>query len=152
MPRADRLSPSGVKLLQEKHLAILSTIMPDGSPQATPVWIDVEPDGTHILVNAVEGHQKLRNVDRDPRVAVTVFDSQDHFRTVVVRGTVVERRGPDQGANDHINLLARKYMGRDQYTLREGERRVLLRIKPTHVQEAGGAGGVSWTARNTAES
>jgi hypothetical protein len=83
---------------------------------------------------------------------VTVVDSQDHFRTVVVRGRVVERRGHDEGANDHINTLARKYMGRDQYMLREGERRVLLRIKPTHVQEAGGAGGATWTARNPTES
>ena len=63
MPRADRLSPSGVKLLQEKHLAILSTIMPDGSPQATPVWVDVEPDGTHILINTVRGHVKADNVE-----------------------------------------------------------------------------------------
>jgi PPOX class probable F420-dependent enzyme len=148
MPRADRLSPSGVKLLQEKHLAILSTIMPDGSPQATPVWVDVEPDGTHILINTVEGHVKLSNVDRDPRVAVTVVDSQDPFRTVVVRGTVVERRGPDQGANDHINTLSKKYLGRDRYVLRDGETRVLLRIKPTHVQESGGAGGESWRASN----
>ena len=60
MPRSDRLSPSGVKLLQEKHLAILSTIMRDGSPQATPVWVDVEPDGSHILINTVEGHILLR--------------------------------------------------------------------------------------------
>src|SRR4051794_29986047 len=113
MPRSDRLSPSAVKLLQEKHLAILSTIMPDGSPQSTPVWIDVEPDGSHVLVNTVEGHLKTRNVGREPRVAVTVVDSQNHFRTVTVRGTVVEQRGPEQGANDHIDLLTQKYTGRD---------------------------------------
>src|SRR5215213_4028136 len=117
MPRANRLSPDGVKLLEEKHLAVLSTIMPDGSPQATPVWVDVEPDGSHILINTVEGHLKKENIDRDPRVAVTVVDSENHFRTVVVRGTVVEQRGPDQGSIDHINMLAKKYTGRDEYVL-----------------------------------
>src|SRR5438105_11681010 len=69
MPRADRLSPGGVKLLEEAQIAIISTIMPDGSPQSTPVWIDVEPDGSHLLVNTVKGHLKLDNIQRDPRVA-----------------------------------------------------------------------------------
>ena len=122
--------------------------MRDGSPQATPVWVDVEPDGSHILINTVEGHIKKNNIDRDPRVAVTVIDSQNPYRTVLVRGTVVEQRGPDQGANDHINRLSKKYTGRDQYVLHEGERRVILRIKPTHVREPGGRGDISWRARN----
>src|SRR4051794_1423278 len=150
MPRGDHLSANGVKLLQEKHLAILSTIMPDGSPQATPVWVDVEPDGSHVLINTVMGHLKEHNIERDPRVAVTVVDSQNHFRTVVVRGVVEEMRGPDQGSVEHINQLARKYMGRDQYNLREGETRVILRIKPTHVRDSGGGGDASWRARNRA--
>src|SRR5262245_35006438 len=132
MPRSDRLSPDGVKLLQEKHLAVLSTIMPDGSPQATPVWVDVEPDGSHIIINTVDGHLKLKNIDRDRRVAVTVIDGQNHFRTVVVRGMVVEQRGSEQGATDHIHMLNKKYTGRDWYPLSEGETRVILRIKPTH--------------------
>src|SRR5712691_10161793 len=101
MPRGDRLSPSGVKLLQEKQLAILSTIMRDGSPQATPVWVDVEPDGAHILINTVVGHLKARNIERDPRVAVTVVDGQNPFRSVVVRGTIVEQVGHEEGASDH---------------------------------------------------
>lgn len=137
MPRADRLSPGGVKLLLEKQLAIFSTVMKDGSPQATPVWVDVEPDGTHILINTAEGRLKTNNIARDPRVAVTVVDSQNTQRTVVVRGTIVETRGPDQGANDHISMLAKKYTGRDQYHFRAGETRVILRIKPTHVLERG---------------
>ena len=93
MPRADRLSPGAVKLLQEKQLAIVSTIMPDGAPQATPTWVDVEPDGTHILINTVAGHIKANNIARDPRIAVTVVDSQNPWRNVTVRGTVVEIRG-----------------------------------------------------------
>jgi len=147
MPRSDRLSASGVRLLQEPHLAILSTIMPDGAPQSTPVWVDVEPDGSHVLINTVLGHIKQKNVARDPRVAVTVVDSSNHWRTVVVRGAVVEQLGPEQGANDHINKLAQKYMGREQYTLREGETRILLRIKPTHVRETGTGEGGRWRER-----
>ena len=68
MPRAERLSPGGVKLLEEAQIAIISTIMPDGSPQSTPVWVDVEPDGSHLLVNTVEGHLKL-----DPLISQAVL-------------------------------------------------------------------------------
>src|SRR5438093_13618393 len=103
MPRADRLSPKGVELLQEKHVAVLSTVLADGSPHATPVWVDVEPDGSHILINTVGGNQKLANIERNPRVAVTVIDGQNHFRTVQVRGIVVEKLGPEQGSVEHIN-------------------------------------------------
>ena len=137
MPRAGQLSPGGVKLLQEKQLAIIATVMPDGSPQTTPVWVDVEPDGSHIPINTVVGHVKANNINRDPRVAVTVVDSQNPWRSVVIRGTVVEKRDAGQGATEHIHVLARKYMGRDQYPLLEGETRVILRIKPTHVYERG---------------
>jgi PPOX class probable F420-dependent enzyme len=137
MPRADRLSQGGVKLLQEKQLAVIATLMGDGSPQTTPVWVDVEPDGSHILINTVATHLKMINVNRDPRVAVTVVDSQNPWRSVVVRGSVVEKRGADQGAVEHIHMLAKKYLGRDQYPLAEGEARVILRIKPTHVTERG---------------
>jgi len=137
MPRTDKLSPGGVKLLQEKQLAIIATLMPDGSPQTTPVWVDVEPDGSHILINTVVSHLKAKNVKRDPRVAIAVVDSQNPWRSVFIRGTVVDRRGPENGATEHIHTLARKYMGRDEYPLLEGETRVILRIKPTHVSERG---------------
>ena len=79
---------------------------------------------------------------------MTVVDSQDPYRTVVVRGTVVEKRGPDHGANDHINMLSKKYTGRDGYVLREGETRVILRIKPTHVRETGMGDGGRWRSRS----
>ncbi len=147
MPRADRLSPEAVELLQERHVAILSTVLPDGSPHATPVWVDVEPDGTHILINSVEGHVKVKNIDRDPRVAVTVVDSHNPFRTVQVRGIVVEKRGPDQGSVDHINLLSKKYTGREEYVLREGETRVMFRIQPTHILQFRAGRGEGWRAR-----
>ena len=138
MPATERLSPGAIKLLQEKEIANLATVMADGSPQVTPVWIDVEPDGNHILVNTAQGRIKTRNTARDPRVALTVVDSQDPYRTVVVRGTIVERRGPDQGADEHINRMAKKYLDKDLYPFRRsGEERVILRIKPHHVLEQG---------------
>jgi PPOX class probable F420-dependent enzyme len=141
MPRADQLSPGAVKLLQERHLAVLSTVMADGSPQSAPVWVDVEPDGSHILINTVAGSLKERNIGRDSRVAVTVLDSQNPWRNVIVRGRVVEERGPDQGSTEHIHKLAQKYTGADRYTFRrEGETRMILRIKPTHVFERGTEG------------
>jgi PPOX class probable F420-dependent enzyme len=137
MPRTDRLSQGGVKLLQERQLAIIATVMSDGSPQTTPVWVDVEPDGSHILINTVATHLKMTNINRDPRVAITIVDSQNPWRCVVLRGRVVEKRGADQGAIEHIHMLAKKYLGRDQYPLADGEARVILRIKPTHVVERG---------------
>ena len=136
MPRADTLSPGAVKLLQEKQIAQLATVMRDGSPQVTPVWIDVEPDGSHILINSAEGRIKTRNAARDPRVAVSVVDAQNPFRYAIVRGRIVERT--HAGADAHIDALAKKYLGRDSYPNRNpSEQRVILRIKPEHVLERG---------------
>jgi PPOX class probable F420-dependent enzyme len=122
-------------MLKEKLVAVVSTLMPDGSIQSTPTWVDAEPDGTHVLINTVATHLKIKNIDRDPRVTIAVVDPANPFRNVVVRGKVVERRGPDQGSVEHINSLAKRYMGRDKYPLREGEERVILRVAPTHVLE-----------------
>ena len=136
MPAADRLSPGAVKLLQEPQLAHFVTLMADGSPQVTPVWVDVEPDGSHVLVNTADGRVKANNVARDGRVALSVVDSQNPWRYVLVRGDIVERR--HAGAADHIDALAKKYLGQDKYPFhREGEQRVILRIKPHHVIELG---------------
>lgn len=146
MPRIDQLAPRAVELLQEAHIGILATLSEDGSPHATPVWIDVEPDGSHILVNTAVGHVKLKNIERDPRVSVVVVDSNNHFRVVAVQGTVVERLGPDQGAVEHINKLSKKYTGRDPYVLAEGETRVILRIKPTRHLLNSSLGG-NWRVR-----
>ena len=136
MPKADRLSPGAVKLLQEKQLAQLATVMSDGSPQVTPVWVDVEPDGSHILINTAEGRVKTRNVERNPEVAISVVDAQNFYRHAIVRGTIVERR--HEGADEDIDRLAKKYLGQDKYPWRRpGEQRVTLRIKPHHVIEMG---------------
>lgn len=139
MPKADRISAGGVKLLQEPQLAHFVTLMSDGSPQTTPVWIDVEPDGSAVLVNTAEGRVKTRNIERDNRVAVSVADTANAWRFVLVRGTIVERRR--EGADDQIDRLAFKYLGKEQYPFRrEGERRVTLVVKPHHVIEMGTEG------------
>lgn len=136
MPKADKLSPSGVRFLQEKHIANFVTLMSDGSPQVTPVWVDVEPDGGHVLINTVEGRLKVKNAARDPRVAVSVLDEQNAGKFVSIRGIVVERR--QEGAGQHIDFLAKKYTGRDRYPYNRGpEQRVILRIKPEYVMERG---------------
>jgi PPOX class probable F420-dependent enzyme len=136
MPKADHLSPGGVKLLQEPQIANFVTLMPDGSPQATPVWVDVEDDGSHIIINTVEGSLKTKNLSADQRVAVSVVDTSNPFRCVTARGTVVSRE--TEGADAHIDKLALKYLGQERYPgHRPDWKRVILRIKPHHVTERG---------------
>ncbi len=134
MPKADNLSPAAVQFLQEKQIAHVATIMPDGSPQVTPVWVDVDPDGSHILINSAEARLKTRNLLRDPRVAVSVVDFANAHRGVVIRGTLVDRRVGDDGGNQHIDTMAKKYRGLDKYPNRS-EQRVVMRIRPHHVIE-----------------
>ena len=134
MPKADKLSPGAVKLLQEPQLAQLATVMSDGSPQVTPVWVDVESDGSHVLINTAEGRLKTKNTARNAKVAVSVVDSQNPWRYAIVRGEVVEQRR--EGADDHIDKMAQKYIGQEKYPFhRPDEQRVILRIKPHHVME-----------------
>lgn len=134
MPKTDTLSQGAIALLQEPQLAHFVTLMSDGSPQVTPVWVDVEADGSAILINTAEGRVKSKNVDRSPEVAVSVVDNKDPYRYITVRGTVVEQQ--HEGADDHIDFLAKKYLGVDSYPNRTPtEQRVILRIKPHHVKE-----------------
>ena len=136
MPKANALSPGGVKLLQEPQLAHFTTLMADGAPQTTPVWVDVEPDGGHVLINSADARLKMQNIERDPRVAVSVVDKGNDWRYALVRGTVVERRY--EGADEHIDKLSQKYLGQETYPYRNpAERRVILRIRPDHVLEQG---------------
>ncbi len=136
MPRSTTISPAGVRFLQEKQIAQVATVMRDGSPQVTPTWVDVEPDGSHLLINTVDGWIKLRNLTRDPRVGVSVVDGQNMFRYVIVRGRVVEQRR--EGADKHVDFLAQKYTGQEKYGWPRGpEQRVVLRIKPEFVMERG---------------
>ena len=111
--------------------AHLATIMPDGSPQVTPVWVDY--DGEHVLVNTARGRRKVRNVERDSRVAVSILDPEDPYRYVTIRGTVTEVT--EEGAIEHIDELARRYMDVEEYPNHGDESgpRVIFRIEPQQV-------------------
>lgn len=99
------------ELLDGANFATLATLMPDGSPQATTMWIDRE--GEHIRFNTAEGRAKPRNMDRDPRVAIAIWNADDPYEAYAVRGRVVDKRL--DGAEDHIHALAAKYLGLDEY-------------------------------------
>lgn len=124
------LSEGAVKLLTEgKNIAHVATIMADGSPQVTPVWIDY--DGKHILVNTATGRVKWRNLQRNPNVALSIVAEDSAYQAATIRGRVVEMT--EEGANDHIDKMSLKYLGQENYPgHREGERRVLVRIEPLH--------------------
>lgn len=128
------ISPGFRKLLQEPAYCQLATLMPDGSPQVTQVWVDT--DGEHILINTAEGRQKERNVRRDPRVAVNVVDPTNAWRIAMVRGRVVEVT--TDGADQFIDQLAKKYLNEETYPFRRAEEvRVTLKILPEKINEIG---------------
>lgn len=122
--------PDAVRaLLQRPSPCVLTTLLPDGSPHATEVWVDVDLDGAgdRVLVNSVDTHRKVRNVRRDPRVALVVLDPDDTSRHVTLQGRVVEVT--TDGAREHIERLAERYLG-GPYPWFGGrdQTRVLLRI------------------------
>jgi len=128
------ISPGFHKLLQEPAFCQLATLMPDGSPQNTQVWVDT--DGEHILINTAQGRQKERNVQRDPRVAVNVVDPTNAWRIGMVRGRVVEVT--TDGADELIDQLAKKYLNEESYPFRRPEEvRVTLKIVPDKINEIG---------------
>ena len=117
-------------LFEKQAFAHLATLMPDGSPQVTPVWVDF--DGTFVLVNIAKGRQKDLNMKRDGRVALSIQDPDDPYRYLQVRGHVVEIT--DQGADAHIDKMAKKYLGKDVYPNRTpGMVRLIYKIKPEKV-------------------
>jgi PPOX class probable F420-dependent enzyme len=117
-------------LLDKKAIGVLATIMPDGSPQATPVWFNTK--NGNFLVNSAKGRQKDKNMRSRPKVAITVIDPKNPYRYLEVRGKVVEVT--EKGAADHINELAKKYLDADKYPFgREGEVRIIYKIKPDKV-------------------
>ena len=113
-------------LFQKKAFGAFTTLMPDGSPQTTPVWVDYA--NGDVWVNSAIGRQKDKNVRRDPRVAITLLDPDNPYRYVEVRGRVTEIT--EKGADDHINKMAKKYLDQDVYPFRQpGEKRVLYKVR-----------------------
>jgi len=118
-------------LFEKKAFAHLATVGPDGAPQVTPVWVDY--DGTSIRFNTAKGRVKVRNLARNPRVALAIQDPDNPYRYVQIRGRVVE--ATEQGADAHIDALAKKYLGQDRYPFRQpGEVRILYKVRPERVQ------------------
>ena len=127
--------PDGYKdILQKKAFANLATVSTDGTPQVTPVWVDY--DGTHIRFNTAKGRVKDQNLRRNPAVALSILDPDNPYRYLQVRGRVAEIT--ETGADAHIDSLAKKYLGQDEYPWRKPEeQRITVRIHPSRVEATG---------------
>jgi PPOX class probable F420-dependent enzyme len=124
----------GAELLQAKNFANVATLRADGSVHAVPVWVDVQ-DG-HPVLNTAEGRAWPRNLERDPRVTITVQNLENPYEYVMVRGRVSERT--HEGADEHIDALAKKYLDKDSYPFRmPGEQRLIIRVEPEQVHVYG---------------
>lgn len=121
-------------ILEKASYAHLATVMPDGTPQVTPVWFDV--DGDHIRINSAKGRVKDKNMRRNKKVALSIQDPENAYRHVAVRGQVDDIT--EDGADAHIDSLSKKYLGKDKYPFRgPGEVRVIYRIRPKKVTTMG---------------
>lgn len=124
------LSDEQKQFFRKPNFGHLATLEPDGSPQVTPVWIDV--DDEFILINTAKGRKKVRNVERDPRVSVEVVEQANPYSMLSVKGKVVGITS--EGADDHIDAMAKKYLGKDSYPFRQpGEERLIMKIQPEKV-------------------
>jgi PPOX class probable F420-dependent enzyme len=124
-----QLSNQARELLDGKNFACVATIMPDGSPQVAPVW--VERDGDTVVLNATESRQRTRNLKRDPRVAIAIFDMANPYKKALIRGRAVEITR--EGAEDHIDRLSVKYNGRKYPDHSLDDPRTIIRIVPERV-------------------
>ena len=115
---------------ETKAYLFLATIMPDGSPQVTPIWFN--SDGEHILINTNEGRVKDKNMKARPKVAMVIQDPSTPYRYLQIRGEVVEY--VREGADDHINQLSLKY-DNTPWTYCEGQKRIIYKIKPIHFDQ-----------------
>jgi PPOX class probable F420-dependent enzyme len=128
-----KLTESAREMLKGRNFGHLATVMEDGSPQASPVWVDCEDN--QIVINTAVGRLKERNMRRDPRVALSVVDHDDPYKKLHVRGRVTEMIEGDD-AWHHIDALNRRYHQTDRpYRRRPGMQRVIVRIEPTTIYE-----------------
>jgi PPOX class probable F420-dependent enzyme len=123
-----KLTDKQAKLFLDKNLGVVATIRKDGTPQLTPTWIDY--DGESILFNTAEGRAKPRNIRRDPRVTIFVQNPENPWQWISVTGPA---ETTTEGAVEHIDKLAKKYVGRDTYGVKPGEQRLIVRVRPERV-------------------
>lgn len=127
-----QMSKDILPLFTDKNLAYVATLMKDGSPQITPTWVDVDESQSTILVNTAKGRVKQKNLARDPRVAVAIVDRNNPYNVATIRGKVIEQT--TEGADAHIDKMAKKYLGVDSYPGRSpGEERIILKIRPEKI-------------------
>jgi PPOX class probable F420-dependent enzyme len=132
---AVRVEGRAEEILKGKNFCIVSTFRRDGSVHSVPVWVDVQ-DGLPVL-NTAEGRVWPTNLERDPRLTLTVPNWENPYEYVEIRGRVAERT--HSGADEHIDALAQKYMGVEEYPLRQpGEQRLVLRVEPEVATVHGG--------------
>ena len=131
--RTARLTGKQREFLRQPYYAAVTTLREDGSPHTTVVWVDVDDEG--VIFNTATGRVKPRNLERDPRVSLIVIDPQDGYRWLAVDGRV---EMTTEGADPHIDRLAKKYLGKDEYPWHKAEeQRITVRIHPEHVQAHG---------------
>jgi PPOX class probable F420-dependent enzyme len=127
---AAKLTPKIVKLIEGKNFGFLATLMRDGSPQVTPVWVDHE--GDLVLVNTSVGRTKQRNTKRDQRVSIAILDGDNPYDRVIIFGRVIAQTY--EGAEEHIDKLAKKYIGANKYQKASPtEERIIIKIEPTRI-------------------
>jgi PPOX class probable F420-dependent enzyme len=121
-----KLSEKAKKLIDGKNLASVATLMPDGSPQVAPVWVDRE--GDYVVLNAARSRQRTKNLKRDPRVAISIYDQNNPYSNISIRGEAVEIT--EEGAEDHIDSMQMKYHGSPKYPNHNPkDPRVLIKVR-----------------------
>jgi PPOX class probable F420-dependent enzyme len=130
-----RIEGRAEELLRGRNFAHIGTLRADGSVQVSPAWVDVQ-DG-RVAVNTAEGRAWPRNLERNPRITLEVQNFENPYEYLEIRGRVAERT--HDGADEHIDLLAKKYLDVDKYPMRQpGEQRVIIRVEPDYVKVFGG--------------
>jgi PPOX class probable F420-dependent enzyme len=129
----DILSEPILKFFKDRNFAFISTVNRDGSPQVTPTWIDIDEEHGLIIINTAVGRLKQRNLSRDPRVSISMIDAKDNpYSMVTIKGKVIEQT--KNGANEHIDKLAKRYLNTDSYPAHSPHvTRIIVKIKPEKV-------------------
>lgn len=127
-----KLTDKAKNLIDGKNFASVATVMPDGSPQVAPVWVD--RDGDTILLNATVNRQRYKNLKRDPRIAISIYDQNNPYSSVSIRGRAAGIT--ESGAEEHIDKLNMKYNGTPKYPYHSpNDARVLIRVEPERIHE-----------------
>ncbi|MGI0090548.1 MAG: PPOX class F420-dependent oxidoreductase [Nitrososphaerales archaeon] len=127
-----KLSDNAKRVIDGKNFATVATLLPDGSPHVSPVWVD--RDGDVILINSTRARQKTKNVKKDPRIAISIFDMTNPYSKTLIRGKVLEVT--EKGAEEHIDKLSMKYTAKAKYPYHDAkDPRVLIRVEATRASE-----------------